>query len=688
VEGLRLVEQDELLSLEPNLNPRALFALLVPSSGIVSPYELAFAMADDAAVNGVSFRFDEPVLQVKKESDGTFSVQTSKELYSCRVLINCAGASSADLHNQLSERKLAMVHRRGQYYLLDHAVTSPFKRTIFQCPSAMGKGVLVSPTVHGNILLGPSAEDISDPLDTATTKEGLDFVLEKARLTWPAATVRQNITNFSGVRAHLVTDDFVIGPVEGCDGAFEAAGIESPGLSSAPAVGESLAELVAAYLSLTRKDKVVPYQVPSKPFRTMTPAEQAEAAGAAEEAAAADTGAQAEGERSAVVSTSNGRLRVRSGPGADYDIVAYLNDGDTVTVLSVEGDWAKIRTADGQEGYTSAEYLIIEEAPAAEAATEAESEASAEAGTAAEQEAEGTAVISTESGRLRVRSGPGANYDIVAYLYNGDTVTVLSIDGDWAKIRTENGEEGYVSVSFLNMTESTESTETAAEEEEQEAAEPAEEEQQEAVEPAEEETADSGATEEISAAASRYSVYAGAVFDELNNVRAEAHEDGSYYYEDLTGDGMTVVNSAYAGRLTYQENAADGATGEAAAAEPADTSEEAAEGATENTDSISLVSAYLTSVLSGNGMTEISDMTVEKSETIEENIPDEAKAEAWTASWTMKADGSAKTCRGAVICTETFTYVYYLSVDSDQAEAAQEKCAEIINGLTLMDGEG
>ena len=417
-------------------------------------------------------------------------------------------------------------------------------------------------------------------------------------------------------------------------------------------------------------------------------AEQAEAAGTAEEAAAADTGAQAEGERSAVVSTSNGRLRVRSGPGADYDIVAYLNDGDTVTVLSVEGDWAKIRTADGQEGYTSAEYLIIEEAPAAEAATEAESEASAEAGTAAEQEAEGTAVISTESGRLRVRSGPGANYDIVAYLYNGDTVTVLSIDGDWAKIRTENGEEGYVSVSFLNMTESTESTETAAEEEEQEAAEPAEEEQQEAVEPAEEETSDSGATEEISAAASRYSVYAGAVFDELNNVRAEAHEDGSYYYEDLTGDGMTVVNSAYAGRFTYQENAADGATGEAAAAEPADTSEEAAEGATENTDSISLVSAYLTSVLSGNGMTEISDMTVEKSETIEENIPDEAKAEAWTASWTMKADGSAKTCRGAVICTETFTYVYYLSVDSDQAEAAQEKCAEIINGLTLMDGEG
>ena len=188
--------------------------------------------------------------------------------------------------------------------------------------------------------------------------------------------------------------------------------------------------------------------------------EEAEDQSTAENAEAAATDEQTE--RTATIVTGSGRLRVRSGPGADYDIVAYLNDGDTVTVLSVEGDWAKIRTADGQEGYTSAEYLIIEEAPAAEAATEAESEASAEAGTAAEQEAEGTAVISTESGRLRVRSGPGANYDIVAYLYNGDTVTVLSIDGDWAKIRTENGEEGYVSVSFLNMTESTESTETAA----------------------------------------------------------------------------------------------------------------------------------------------------------------------------------------------------------------------------------
>ena len=437
------------------------------------------------------------------------------------------------------------------------------------------------------------------------------------------------------------------------------------------------------------------------------PADTVSTASTVEEAASAETAAQAEGERSATVSTSNGRLRVRSGPGADYDIVAYLNDGDTVTVLSVEGDWAKIRTADGQEGYTSVEFLNIEEAPAPETDTQAESENPTEGETAA-QEAEGTATISTTSGRLRVRSGPGANYDIVAYLYNGDTVTVLSIDGEWAKVRTEDGEEGYVSVSFLDMTDDTESTEAAAVDENADDTEPAEEtaeeedqettettveeESQETEEPAVEEepqeTAEEGATEEISAAASRYSVYAGAVFEDLSNVRAEMNEDGSYYYEDLTADGVTVVNSAYTGRLTYTENAAGSATGEEAAAEPADSGEEAADGATGNTDSTSLVSAYLTSVLSGSGMTDISDMTVEKSEAIEENIPDEAKAEAWTASWTMKAEGNEKICHGAVICTETFTYVYYLSAPADQADAVQEKHIEIINGLTLMDGEG
>ncbi len=202
VPGLKIIEKEEILSLEPSMNPEVRCALLVPTSGIVSPYELTFAMADDAALNGVRFIMNAAVSEILKEEDGTFKVTAGEDTWRCRAVINCAGASSAALHNQLSDTKLSITHRRGQYYLLDRPAKEPFGRTIFQCPSKMGKGVLVSPTVHGNVLLGPSAEDIDDPEDTSTTQEGLDFVMEKVRLTWPAVSTRTNITNFSGIRAH------------------------------------------------------------------------------------------------------------------------------------------------------------------------------------------------------------------------------------------------------------------------------------------------------------------------------------------------------------------------------------------------------------------------------------------------------------------------------------------------------
>ena len=275
VAGLEILNHDVLMKLEPNLNPEVSAALSVPTSAIVSPYEMAFAMADDAALNGVNFRFDVEVNSVSKESNGYFTVYTDKGIWRCRAFINCAGSSGAEIHNQLSARKLTMVHRRGQYYLLDRSSKQPFSRTVFQCPSAMGKGVLVSPTVHGNLLLGPTAEDIDDPLDTATTASGLSDILKKAARTWPALST--NITNFSGIRAHLTTDDFVIGPCEDCPGYFEAIGIESPGLSSAPAIGYDLANMIAEYLPLRRKEYTVPYPVPPVPFHDMT-AEQREKA--------------------------------------------------------------------------------------------------------------------------------------------------------------------------------------------------------------------------------------------------------------------------------------------------------------------------------------------------------------------------------------------------------------------------
>lgn len=269
VRGLRMVYQPELSALEPNLNSDAFAALLVPTSAVVSPYELAYALADDAAVNGVRFFFDEAVVSLAPEPDGTWNAVTSSLQFSCRAVVNCAGCSGAELHNMVAADKLEMIHRRGQYYLLDRMPSPPFSRTVFQCPTSLGKGVLVSPTVHGNLIIGPNAEDIEDPLDTSTTAAGLAEVLSRAKLTWPEVSSRSNITNFSGVRAHLSGGDFVVGAVPGCPGFFEAVGIESPGLSSAPAIAEDMSRQIALYLSLKRRQEIVPYPKPPKPFSMM-----------------------------------------------------------------------------------------------------------------------------------------------------------------------------------------------------------------------------------------------------------------------------------------------------------------------------------------------------------------------------------------------------------------------------------
>ena len=277
VEGLEILEKDQVLSMEPNINPQVVCALFVPSGAIVSPYEMAFALADDAAVNGVCFEFDTEVTNVSRNESGKFVVSAGEDLFFCDVLINCAGSFGAEIHNMLLDQKLEMIHRRGQYYLLDRSISQPFSRTVFQCPSSMGKGVLVTPTVHGNLLIGPTAEDIEDPLDTATTAEGLSEILVKARMTWPSLSVKSNITNFSGIRAHLASNDFIVGPCESIPGYYEAIGIESPGLSSAPAIGRDLAEMVSEYLRLERKTCIVPYSAPYPYFHEMDENQRSEA---------------------------------------------------------------------------------------------------------------------------------------------------------------------------------------------------------------------------------------------------------------------------------------------------------------------------------------------------------------------------------------------------------------------------
>ena len=277
VPGLKLLSREEALQLEPNTNPKIVGALLAETSGLTSPYEFSFALADHAVLNGVEFYLDTEVTGMRREDD-MWHVATSRGEFTARAVINCAGIQSAKLHNMISNRKYTIIPRRGEYYLLDRMARLPFYRTMFQCPTKMGKGILVSPTVHGNLLLGPSAEDIPDAQDTATTAMGLKAVLEAAKLTWGNVSTRGTITTFSGIRAHEKEGDFVIGPVEGAPMAFEALGIESPGLSAAPAIGDMLSEQIASALGLAQKKEWKPAIPLKKTFREMSNIERARAA--------------------------------------------------------------------------------------------------------------------------------------------------------------------------------------------------------------------------------------------------------------------------------------------------------------------------------------------------------------------------------------------------------------------------
>ena len=277
VPGVRLVEHDEIMTMEPNTNPAAVCALYAPTSGLTSPYEMTFALADHAALNGAKFCLGEEVSEVKKGEDGLWHVLTNKGERTCKIFVNCAGVGSAKIHNMMSGNELTIINRRGQYYLMDRMAKLPFAMTMFQCPPKMGKGILVSPTVHGNLLLGPTAEDIPDAQDTATPAEGLAEVLAKSRLTWPNASPRGTITNFSGIRAHEAKGDFVIGAVEGQENAYETVGIESPGLSAAPAIGEMLGGIIAEEQKLSKKETIVPAIKRPKPFHEMTTEERAAA---------------------------------------------------------------------------------------------------------------------------------------------------------------------------------------------------------------------------------------------------------------------------------------------------------------------------------------------------------------------------------------------------------------------------
>ena len=252
VEGLEILDRAALRALEPAVSDKAVAALWAPTGAVLCPFGMTIALAENAAANGCAFRFNTEVARIERR-DGFFRLHTGGDCIDTRVVISAAGVYGDALHNQLCADKLTIVPRRGEYCLLDRTCGQLVQHTIFQLPSAMGKGVLVTPTVHGNLLVGPTAVDQPDKDRTATTAEGLRSVAETAAKSVENLPMRDVITSFAGLRAHLSgpEDDFIVG--ESTDGFFEAVGIESPGLSSAPAIGRYLAELAAAKLHAAGK---------------------------------------------------------------------------------------------------------------------------------------------------------------------------------------------------------------------------------------------------------------------------------------------------------------------------------------------------------------------------------------------------------------------------------------------------
>ena len=252
VEGLEILRGGRLHELEPALSEKAVAALYAPTSAIICPFGMTIALAENAAHNGAEFRFDTRVETIRRTGEG-YVLETSRGPLETRAVISAAGVWGDVLHNQLCSDPLRITPRRGEYCLLDRKDGGLVSHTVFQLPGAMGKGVLVTPTVHGNLLLGPTATDQQDRDDTATTQTGLDYAIATAGRSVPNLPMRDVITSFAGLRAHLEggSDDFYIR--ESSENFFEAIGIESPGLSSAPAIGVYVAGLVAEKLGLAEK---------------------------------------------------------------------------------------------------------------------------------------------------------------------------------------------------------------------------------------------------------------------------------------------------------------------------------------------------------------------------------------------------------------------------------------------------
>ena len=252
VSGLSVIEGDAVRQMEPNVSDRVVAALYAETSGIVSPYEMTIALAENACVNGVEFLLGQEVKHIEK-SDNGFEVQLTDKTVQAKIVVNCAGVYADDVYNEFTNsQSMKIITRKGEYCLLDKKCGGLTDATLFQLPSDMGKGILVAPTTHGNIIVGPTAADLPVKDDIDTTLTGLNVAFDTATKSVPSLSRRNIITQFAGLRAHPEENDFIIGESE-IPNFYNFDGIESPGLTASPAIAVDVAEEIAARLKAVKK---------------------------------------------------------------------------------------------------------------------------------------------------------------------------------------------------------------------------------------------------------------------------------------------------------------------------------------------------------------------------------------------------------------------------------------------------
>lgn len=253
VKGLKVLSKEEVLEIEPNLSHDIKGALIAPTGGIVGPFEYTIALVENGIQNGGEITLDAEVDKINKK-DETFIIETKngKKIES-RYVINAAGIYADKIHNMICKESFKITPRKGEYYVMDKSQGNLVSHTVFPCPSKLGKGILVTPTIHGNLLVGPNAVDGDDKESLNTTGDGLANIKKSAMHTTEKINFRDCIRTFAGLRAVPDTGDFIVGEDKEIKGFVDVAGIKSPGLSSAPAIAEDVVNILKnAGLSLDR----------------------------------------------------------------------------------------------------------------------------------------------------------------------------------------------------------------------------------------------------------------------------------------------------------------------------------------------------------------------------------------------------------------------------------------------------